>query len=362
MISTQVRTCGDLIDNLPECYCVLGKSAAMGFLHEVALGCGECGGPTDDGDEDDERVIRRKGLGNERTFRPVRGVAALTEKLTRIAGLVSERLVKHDMRAAKWTLKLKTTDFRISTRDTQTKQTGKSRYVRSVKSIVKLLRPLLLEAIGEAEAAGTPLEIRLMGVRSSDFEGQYVPLAKGQTTLKDVKMKPASPPRPQPAAPAAQKTLADVKFKPVSPPRPRSTHPAPASPASPGATAGIDGADVDPATLSELPPAVRADVERQMRLWEGSRRPGGASPSPQKPRRGGAPATPASKKKRGATKSPKITAYLPPSPAAPAPAPGDAAALDQILAMGFGPNRAQRALDAVGGDEQRAIEQLLGGG
>ena len=84
-----VRTCGDLIDNLPECYCVLGKSAAMGFLHEVALGCGECGGPTDDGEEDDERVIRRKGLGNERTFRPVRGVAALSEKLTRIAGLVS---------------------------------------------------------------------------------------------------------------------------------------------------------------------------------------------------------------------------------------------------------------------------------
>ena len=61
---------GDLIDNMPECYCVLGKSAAMGFLHEVALGCGEAGGPTDDGDEDDERVIRRKGLGNERTFRP----------------------------------------------------------------------------------------------------------------------------------------------------------------------------------------------------------------------------------------------------------------------------------------------------
>ena len=42
--------------------------------------------------------------------------------------------------------------------------------------------------------------------------------------------------------------------------------------------------------------------------------------------------------------------------------PGDAAALDQILAMGFGPNRAQRALDAAGGDAQRAIEQLLGGG
>jgi hypothetical protein len=126
--------------------------------------------------------------------------------------------------------------------------------------------------------------------------------------------------------------------------------PAPPAPASPS-FAGIDGADVDPATLSELPPAVRADVERQMRLWEGSRkRGGGVSPSP--------PATPASKKKRSPTKSPKITAYLPPSPASPAPA----AALDQILAMGFGPNRAQRALDAANGDAQRAIEQLLGGG
>ena len=55
-----VRTCGDLIDNLPECYCVLGKSAAMGFLHEVALGCGECGGPTDDGDEDDDEPLQRQ--------------------------------------------------------------------------------------------------------------------------------------------------------------------------------------------------------------------------------------------------------------------------------------------------------------
>ena len=140
----------------------------------------------------------------------------------------------------------------------------------------------------------------------------------------------------------------------------KTKRPAPAPPASPS-FAGIDGADVDPAALSELPPAIRADVERQVRLWEGSRkRPGGASPSPQKPRRGGAPATPASKKRRSPTKSPKITAYLPPSPAAAAPAPG--AALDQILAMGFGPNRAQRALDAAGGDAQRAIEQLLGGG
>lgn len=133
----------------------------------------------------------------------------------------------------------------------------------------------------------------------------------------------------------------------------KTKRPAPAPPASPS-FAGIDGAEVDPSTLAELPADVRADVERQVRLWEGSRkRGGGVSLSP--------PATPASKKKRSPTKSPKITAYLPPSPAAAAPAPCGAA-LDQILAMGFGPNRAQRALDAAGGDARRAIEQLLGGG
>ena len=323
MISTQVRTCGDLIDNLPECYCVLGKSAAMGFLHEVALGCGECGGPTDDGDEDDERVIRRKGLGNERTFRPARGVAALTEKLVRIAGLVSERLVKHDMRAAKWTLKLKTTDFRISTRDTATKKTGKDKYVRSVKAIVRLLKPLLLEAIGEAEAAGTPLEIRLMGVRSSDFEGQYVPLARGQTTLKDVKFKSASPPRPRPTATPTT---------------------AASAPASPGTSTGIDGADVDPATLSELPPAVRADIERQLALWRKSRRSAPARrPAPKKPR--------------------TLDAFLAapsPAPAAPPPAPQvDEAGVAQITSMGFSRKRALEALQQANGDVPRALERLL---
>lgn len=159
------------------------------------------------------------------------------------------------------------------------------------------------------------------------------------------KKRPAPPPAPTPP-----------------PPSPVRARPTPASPdpvaSSPG-FAGIDCAEIDPATLAELPADVRADVERQMRLWQGSRkRPGGASPSPQKRP---APSTPSSKNKRSPTKSPKITSYLPASPAAPAPAP-DTGALDQILAMGFGPNRAQRALNAADGDAQRAIDTLLGGG
>ena len=79
------------------------------------------------------------------------------------------------------------------------------------------------------------------------------------------------------SGPAPVPITALFKPSPKKKKRPAPARPPPASPSF----AGIDGADVDPATLSELPPAVRADVERQMRLWEGSRkRPGGASPSP----------------------------------------------------------------------------------
>ena len=137
-------------------------------------------------------------------------------------------------------------------------------------------------------------------------------------------MKPASPPRPQPAKP-----------------------PAPASPVSPGSaatSAGIDGADVDPATLSELPPAVRADIERQLALWRKSRRSAPARrPAPKKPR--------------------TLDAFLAapsPAPAAPPPAPQvDEAGVAQITSMGFSRKRALAALQQANGDVPRALERLL---
>ena len=133
-------------------------------------------------------------------------------------------------------------------------------------------------------------------------------------------MKPASPPRPQPAKP-----------------------PAPASPASPGASSGIDGADVDPATLSELPPAVRADIERQLALWRKSRRSAPARrPPPKKPR--------------------TLDAFLAapaPAPAAPPPTQVDEPAVAQITSMGFSRKRALAALQQANGDVPRALERLL---
>jgi hypothetical protein len=194
-----------------------------------------------------------------------------------------------------------------------------------------------------------------MGVRSSDFEGQYVPLAPGQTTLNDLKFKTASPPRPKaPPAASGQASLDDVKFKPASPPRPRAAPPpAPTSPvslAAATASTGIDGADVDPATLSELPPAVRADIERQLDLWRKSRC---SAPAPAAPAR-----RPPPKKPR--TLDNFLAAPVPAQVHAPPLAPqADEASVAQITPMGFSRKSALAALQQADGDVSRALERLL---
>ena len=121
-------------------------------------------------------------------------------------------------------------------------------------------------------------------------------------------------------------------------PRPPPPVPAPvAPPTSPGASStGIDGAEVDPQTLSELPPEIRADIERQLALWRKTRR---SAPPAKKPRRS----------------SSGMDAFLSPPP----PPAMDEDAVAQIVAMGFSRKSAAAALVGSGGDVQRAIDGLL---
>lgn len=116
-------------------------------------------------------------------------------------------------------------------------------------------------------------------------------------------------------------------------PRPPPPEPAPVAPPSPGASStGIDGAEVDPQTLSELPPEIRADIERQLALWRKTRR-----PPAKKPRR-------------------SMDAFLSPPPP---PAVVDEAAVAQLVSMGFSRKAAAAALERSNGDVQRAIDGLL---
>jgi nucleotidyltransferase/DNA polymerase involved in DNA repair len=122
---------------------------------------------------------------------------------------------------------------------------------------------------------------------------------------------------------------------PAPAPRPAPPAPTPPAPASPAAAStGIDGAEVDPQTLSELPPEIRADIERQLALWRKTRRP------------------PAKKPRHSSS---GMDAFLSPPP----PPAVDDAAVAQIVAMGFSRKSAVAALERVNGDVQRAIDGLL---
>ena len=90
-----------------------------------------------------------------------------------------------------------------------------------------------------------------------------------------------------------------------------------------------------PQTLSELPPEIRADIERQLALWRKTRR--SAPPAQKKPRRS----------------SSGMDAFLARPPAV------DEAAVAQIVSMGFSSKAAVAALERTNGDVQRAIDGLL---
>ena len=73
--------------------------------------------------------------------------------------------------------------------------------------------------------------------------------------------------------------LADATARPSNSAVPRAPAPAPAAaPPEPATFTGIDGADVDPDVLAELPADVRAEVDRQMKLWRSTRRGAGRRP------------------------------------------------------------------------------------
>ena len=315
-----VRTCGELLDRLPEVH-ALFSAKSRDFLQDVALGCGAAGGPEDDEDEDG----LPKGLGNERTFRPISGLGPLLAKLEAIAAIVAARLEKRGMRAAKATLKLKTSAFHVTTRDARAPEGGptRERYVQSAASLVALLAPLLRDEVAKADERGAPLELRLMGVRTSDFEVKVAPRAPGQRALEDAFAPSRSPP-PSP------------KYRP------------------PG------GADVDAAVLAELPPDIADDLRAQMgRDAAVSRRSPPARAPPAKP----AAARPSPAKRSIAAFFSKPAPRPPPPPPdarPPDPPPVDEGAVGRVVEMGFGRARAVAALAACRDDVERAVARLLG--
>ena len=129
----------------------LGKQGA--WLHRVA----RC---------EDTRPVRarreRKSVGAERTFsRDVVGTPAHVDRIAEIAEILADRLARHGAAGRTLTLKLRTPDFRTTTRSVTLPFAGLSGAVREAAELAELGRALLVHPA----PPGGPL--RLIGLTAS---------------------------------------------------------------------------------------------------------------------------------------------------------------------------------------------------
>jgi hypothetical protein len=127
------------------------------------MGIGSEEGFDDDGPEEGDgacakRPYQRKSLGCERTYsaKGISDPSELYEKLHKICASVGEDMVGDDLYAKTVTLKLKDTEFTLTTRCATS-----TAYFQSAEQIEEIARTLLDEAL--------PMKVRLMGVTVSKF-------------------------------------------------------------------------------------------------------------------------------------------------------------------------------------------------
>jgi DNA polymerase kappa len=161
-----VENCGDVVQHRAV-LAALFSPIALDFFFSSALGLGSTTHPP----PPVEGEIGRKGMSCERTFRPLSARGALQAKLRELAEQLSEELKEESLKGKTLTLKLKTTAFELRTRAaTIYKYTNSSEDLYNTG--IKLLR------------AELPIELRLMGLRMSNFaETKRDP---GQKSLEEV--------------------------------------------------------------------------------------------------------------------------------------------------------------------------------
>jgi DNA polymerase kappa len=157
----EIKTMQQVRDRLPElmhtCTPIL-----FHFLLRTSLGIGSEEGCEEDGPEEGDsaskRPYQRKSLGCERTYsaKGISDPAELYEKLHKICANVGEDMVSDDLYAKAVTLKLKDTEFTLTTRCATSPS-----YIQSAEQIEAIARTLLDEAL--------PMKVRLMGVTLSKF-------------------------------------------------------------------------------------------------------------------------------------------------------------------------------------------------
>lgn len=148
LTSLELKTCGDVYANCALLSLTFKEKSFMHLLTS-ALGIGS----TVVGERS-----RRKGISSERTFATIRSEREISDWLHKVVTNLVHHMSKEKLRGRSITVKLKTSDFRLRSRSKTLE-----RYIHEHKDIEK-------EAWGIIKLE-LPLELRLLGVRMSNFEG-----------------------------------------------------------------------------------------------------------------------------------------------------------------------------------------------
>ena len=159
-----LHTAGDVLDNAGTVVFALEGMKSAGFLLRSALGIGK--DELSDYSNRPEGSVARQTVGAERTFSDLTNEAKMFEMLEIVSKKASESLQEANLSGKSVILKLKKSDFSVSTR-----QAPLATYINTPEAIFKAASPILTKEIEAARGSGG-LSLRLMGVRMAKFSGQ----------------------------------------------------------------------------------------------------------------------------------------------------------------------------------------------
>ncbi len=158
-----IDTLGDLFEQrykLNEIF----KEKSASFLLRASLGWSDSDKTADGGDNESGG---QKSLSAERTFRAVSSVEELLAKLRDIVGIVWSDLQKKSLKGKTATVKMKLADYDIFVRSLSQK-----RVFASEAEIFEAVKSVFIKTRGEEmEVRGGKFELRLLGVKISNFLG-----------------------------------------------------------------------------------------------------------------------------------------------------------------------------------------------
>jgi DNA polymerase kappa len=172
----------------------LFQPASAKFLLRASLGCSS----SDDKAPSEEETHGQKGISRERTFQSGRSWAEINSKLEDVGRLLSKDMVKKNLWGHTITIKVKLHTFDCLSRS---RTLPRGRYLQGADEMVVMATDMLREIRKEFKGGDGQFNVRLLGIRCSNFQGDEERTDASQMNIeKFLESKPQaaqSPPPPR---------------------------------------------------------------------------------------------------------------------------------------------------------------------